>query len=319
MFRRFPPLSLINGLLRMLNANTHRKGLLFHSEALVATQLEHVTRRMTACQHQFSSSNFFARARFHVFQLHGSKLAFRKAPPRKARAEAHFTATLDHFVAHGAHDTRQVIAAQVRMGVDQDAFGRASVNEPMQHMLCERILDIGSELSVRKRARSTFAELNVGMRVQGARCVEGRNVFGAPLHIEAALHHQGAKPAAGQIQRGKKPSRTQTHYHNPAALIAIGMGAVGARKRLVFFCHANVQAFWRPFKQALFLRLRQFDAKRSGEMNVVPLARIHAFARQNSAADIALGNAQSARDFLRLHFGIFRQRRIQRKANARNL
>ena len=148
MLRRFPPLSLINGLLRMLYAHAHRKGLLFHDEALVAAQLEHITRRMAARQHQFGSGNLIASARFHVFQLHRSELAFRKAPPRKARAEAHFTATLDYFVTHSAHDTGQVIATQVRMGIDQDAFGRTGVNEPMQHVLCKRILDIGSELAV---------------------------------------------------------------------------------------------------------------------------------------------------------------------------
>ena len=117
MFRCFPPLSLIDGLLRMLNTNTHRKGLLFHSEALVAAQLEHIARRMTARQHQFSSGNFFASARFRVFQLHGSKLAFRKTPPRKTRAETHFPAALDYFVAHSAYDAWQVVAAQMRMSV----------------------------------------------------------------------------------------------------------------------------------------------------------------------------------------------------------
>ena len=148
MLRRLSPLRLVDGLLRVLDANTHRKGLLLHGKTLVAAQLEHVTCRMTTRQHQFSSGNFFASARFHVFQLHGGEFTINEIPPRKARAETHFTATLDHFVAHSAHDTRQVIAAQVRMGVDQDAFGRASVNEPMQHVLCKRILDIGSELTI---------------------------------------------------------------------------------------------------------------------------------------------------------------------------
>ena len=105
MLRGFPPLSLVNGLLRMLYAHAHRKGLLFHSEALVAAQLEHITRRMTARQHQFGSGKLFASARFHVFQLNSGKLAFRKIPPRKARAEAHFPAAVDYFVAHSAYDT----------------------------------------------------------------------------------------------------------------------------------------------------------------------------------------------------------------------
>ena len=173
-------------------------------------------------------------------------------------------------------------------------------------MLCKGILDIGCKFAVRKSTRSTFSELDVGMGVQDARFLKSRNVFRTSFHVKATLHHQGAKPAASQVQCGKKPRRAQSHYHDPAALITIRMRAVGIRKRLVFFCHANVQTFWRPFKQALFLRLRQFDAKRSGEMNVVPLARIHAFARQNSAADITLGNAQRSSHFFRSHFDFFR-------------
>ena len=116
---------------------------------------------MTARQHQFSSGNFFASARFRVFQLHGSKLAFRKTPPRKTRAETHFPAALDYFIAHSAYDAWQVVAAQMRMSVDQDAFGRAGINEPVQHMLCKGILDIGCKFAVRKSTRSTFSKLYI--------------------------------------------------------------------------------------------------------------------------------------------------------------
>ena len=127
--------------------------------------------------------------------------------------KAHFAAKADDVFTNGGHDARKIIASHVRMRLPQDALGSTRISEPVQHVCRIAILEVGRELAVGKRARTTFTKLYVRPGVELSRSKEDLHIVRALLHWRTLLNEKRFEPALRKIPSGEEPSRSCAYYH----------------------------------------------------------------------------------------------------------
>lgn len=168
--------------------------------------------------------------------------------------KTHFAAKADDVFANGGHDARKIIASHVRMRLPQDALGSTRINEPVQHVRRIAILEIGRELAVGKRARTTFTKLYVRPGVELSRSKEGFHIVRALLHRCTLLNEKRFEPALRKIPSGEEPGRSCAYYHGRQ----VGRPKLRNLKRHIGSGWPDLQAFqlcivsFGSRKQALF-------------------------------------------------------------------
>ena len=120
------------------------------------------------------------------------------------------------------------------LGLPEDFPRRAGFDEQVRHMACPGALDARGELAIGKRARATFAELDVGARIKRAASVERIDRNKTFVNGGAALHDEGTQAGARQIP-GAEQARGAASHHDGARLARSGEGIGGGRhgKRFV--------------------------------------------------------------------------------------
>ena len=161
----------------------------------------------------------------------------------------------------------------MRVRFHQDAIRRTSINEPVKHLACERVLDVGSQLSVGKRPRASFSELNVRRRIQHTRFLERGNVLGSAIDVEPALDHDRPQAATRQIQRREKPRRAQAHDHD-RCIRSFFAGRIF--EWLIGLNPLGVQAFRTLIEQFFFEFTIQVACERRSKVHVRLFSRVDA-------------------------------------------
>ncbi len=201
-----PVLALADERLRMLDANAHREGLLFHAHALPEQRLHRV-----ACAVPDGEDDGV-----------GQELIFFAAPDEfdaldvlaadnqsgQPCAETNLTAEADDFLADRADDVLEQVGADMRLGGIQDILRRAMVDERLQHRADERRFRAGCQLAVGKRARTALAELHVAFGVERTVFLHLPDGFGALIDCLAAFEQNRTSTGARKRQRGEQSGRT---------------------------------------------------------------------------------------------------------------
>ena len=196
--------------LKVLDAHPDRKRLRLHDQAGALKHAEGIARRMAARENERGAGNADGlRLRMLVYRLlykrwvdgaHGDfgQLArLVEDDVIELRVKNHLAACLLDLLAHAAHDVHEVVGADVRLGLPKDLGWRAGVDEPLQHMACQGAFRPRRQLAVGKRARSPFAELDVGGQIEICPGVERLHGTRALVHIAAAFEHKRAKARTG--------------------------------------------------------------------------------------------------------------------------
>ena len=101
------------------------------------------------------------------------------------------------------------------------------------------ILEIGRELAVGKRARTTFTKLYIRPGVELSRSKEGFHIVRALLHRRALLNKKRFEPALRKIPSGEEPGRSCAYYHRRK----IGCAKLRNLKRHIRNGWLDLQAF----------------------------------------------------------------------------
>ena len=137
--------------------------------------------------------------------------------------EADFAAQFLDRGPHQLHHLHQPEGADVRLADIQDFRRRLGLDELGQHLAAVmlRVLHLGPQLAVRKRAGAAFAELHVRLRVQDPLAPQAESVLGSFSHRLAALENNGLEAHLRQDQSGEQSARAHAYHH----------GAVGQASR----------------------------------------------------------------------------------------
>ncbi len=130
------------------------------------------------------------------------------------RLEMHFATTSDDGLAHRLDDARQLVGAEMRMGVCQDACAGSVLTEHVQDLLhIAALLAPRVELAVGESPRTALAEGIVRFGIDGLRTADLRDVLPTLMHALAALHHDGSDAQFDESQCREQSARTGTHHH----------------------------------------------------------------------------------------------------------
>ena len=215
----------VDEFLRMLHAHAHGPRLGFEGHAGRVEEAIDVAGRMTGGQHHGAAVHTRA-----VGQRHAAHRTVGQQQAGDARPEADLAATVQYGLPHGPDDGRQLVGADVRMGVDSDLLRCAMVTEDVKHLA--EVAALGAareELAVRKGARPTLAESVVGIGIEALVAAEGGQVALAGAHVLAALEHHRAQSQLYQAQGRKQTARAGSHHHHAPAAVN---GPVAQRRRL---------------------------------------------------------------------------------------
>ena len=208
----FAILRAVDELLRMLDAHADRERFLLHMHAGVADELERVAGRMAAGKDDAARGDALDGAGCNVGELGGGKFAVFEPQARQLSFEPHLAASVSDLVAHGAHDVDKQVGADVGLGLPEDFLGGAGFDEQVQHVARPGAFDVRSEFAVRERARASFAELDVRVRVEFAAGVECVNGGQTVVDCSAALDDKRAQAGARQVQRAKQARGARAHH-----------------------------------------------------------------------------------------------------------
>ena len=177
------------------------------------------------------------------------------------------------------------------------------------------ILEIGRELAVGKRARTTFTKLYVRPGVELARSKEGLHIVRALLHRRTLLNEKRFESTLRKIPSSEEPSRSCAYYHGRQ----VGRAKLRNLKRHIGSGWPNLQAFqlrillFGSRKQTLFALGRQLQPIARGEMHVRFLARINAALQQLGALDRSWLHAELPSGLSKCKRLAIGQARIKRK------
>ena len=215
--RQLPPRRAVlrprDQLLPVLDARADGERLAHHLRAPVAHQLERVPRAVPARQDQPPAAQCLPLP--VLLHDHARKAPVLQRNIRHPRPKAHLTAKRHDLFPQRLHHARQVVRADVRLGLIEYLLRRAVCRHRLQHPRAQRAGDARGQLAVGKRARAAFAELHVAARVKFPAPPEPLHVLPAPLHVVPPLQHDGPQPRPRQIKRRKQPRRPQPHHDRP--------------------------------------------------------------------------------------------------------
>ena len=141
---------------------------------------------------------------------------------RDAGIEMILPAVFHNAVADVLHHFRQLVGANVRMGVCQYLFRSAEGYQAVKDVAhVPALCGAREQLAVRERPRPAFAVAVIGVRIHHARPREGGHVRLAAVHVLAALQDHGLKPKVQELERGEHSRRARTHYYNWCGIVDI--------------------------------------------------------------------------------------------------
>ena len=140
-------------------------------------------------------------------------------------------------VAHRLDNLRQLVGADMRMGVDEDRRRGSVLTEHVENLLdAAALLRASVELAVGVSAGAALAEAVVALGVYGLRLGDVGEVYLALAHILAALKHHGAQAQFDETQRGEESAGALAyHYHLRllAHVAVLGVYVLGVLRYLV--------------------------------------------------------------------------------------
>ena len=203
----------INQTLRMLNAEADRERFCLDINATIKQHLERVTRAVADGENHVVGANGFAvfehdAANLFAFVGGRSGIEFKidhfvlKAKFAAERLDG-FADVFNHF-----HESKR---AHVRLAGIHDFIRRSGLDKLLQNLatVVLRILHLRPQFAVRKRARTAFAKLYVGLRVKLAFAPKRPRIFGPFAHDFAALQDDGFEPHLCEDQCGQHAARAQ--------------------------------------------------------------------------------------------------------------
>ncbi|OIQ82723.1 hypothetical protein GALL_354960 [mine drainage metagenome] len=215
--------------------------------------------------------------------------------------EADFAAQFDNGLAHLFNHADQPESADVRVAHVEDFFGRAGLDELLQHLAAKMhgVLDLAVELAVREGTGTAFAELHVGFRVEHAVTPEVPDILGALAHGTPALQHQRPETGLGKNQGGENAGRTEPDHHRPVLRDnrRLGHEAIGGVRRR-FDLRIVPESGQNPGL------VDEGDIQRIDQQDRTGLARIHAALEDGKFDQVGFGDSQFLQqrspDFARL-------------------
>ena len=155
---------------------------------------------------------FSRRQTLHSLHAHHGVAVCHKA--RHLGLEVHLPTTSDDGVAHVLNHARQLVGADVRMSVGQDACRGPVLAEHVQNLLRgSALLAAGIQLSVGVSPRTAFAKAIVALAVHLLRAGNLCQVALAVVHVLAPLQHHWFQSQLNQFQGSKQSAGTSTHHH----------------------------------------------------------------------------------------------------------
>ncbi len=206
--------------LRMLDANTYRKWLALHFDALQSHELKDIARGMSASKNNRVRRNVSSTASI-LYDDGDDRPITGELYVSELSGKEHLAARFDDRQAKIRNHIHKIIGADMGLRIHKDVARRSSRDELFEDETIERAFRSGVQLPVGKRSGTAFAELDVRFRIEIAALSECLHSLQSLLNSLSALYKDGSHSRACKIERAKQTRRTSADNHR-ASTINIG-------------------------------------------------------------------------------------------------
>lgn len=229
-------LYLVNQLRRMLKAHTDGDALRLNLYLRLGEIAVDVACGVARGENDRSAEGLLG-TRLQVYSLNAHRLVALEQQSGHLGLEVNLAAAAYDGVAHALDNLRQLVGADMRMGVDEDRRRGSVLAEHVENLLdAAALLRAGVELAVGVSAGAALAEAVVALGVYGLRLGDVGEVYLALSHVLAALKHHGAQAQFDETQRGEESAGALAyHYHLRllAHVAVFGVYVLGVLRYLV--------------------------------------------------------------------------------------
>ena len=221
-------LGLIDILLQMFDAHTHRKGFCLHGDTQSLQMTEGISCAVAnGKDHMVAGNGFFS------VDLQAGNCAVFLVQVRDLGMEADFTAQGNDPLADVLHHRQQHIRTHMRLGIKENILSCSRFYKLFQHPADAGIVDTGVQLAVRERTGAAFAKLDIAFGVQFSGFEEMLHLFMAGSRIFTTLQNNGTKSINRQNQGRKHTRRAKTHNHRTVLRQSLRLGnfIIGHRRK----------------------------------------------------------------------------------------
>ena len=180
---------------RVLDAGPHGEGFGLHGQSQTVQLLKGVPGTVAYGQdHLGALQDFLPLGRA---QPQPGEPAILQGKPRRLGGEPHLAPQGDDLLPNGPHHPRQLVRADVGLGLIEDFLRGAGPYQLLQHFADAAVPGAGGQLAIGEGARPTLAELDVGLGVKHPFLPKPLNGPLPLLHRLAPLQHDGGLAALG--------------------------------------------------------------------------------------------------------------------------
>ena len=219
-------LNLVNDALGVFQAHTHGNALGFDCDIAVVEHLIDVTGRVTCSQNNRAIKEL-ASCSFHA--CHTTVLDNESSHPG---LEVYLTSALQNGFPHRLDDTRQLVTADMGMGIDEDILSRPMLNKDAEHTIYRAaFLAAGVEFAIAIGTSPTLAKAVITLRVHHTFTLDARGINTAFHYLLAALQHNGFDSQFNEPQSSEQSARS--HAHDNRLTLAIHRLVLDGRHQIV--------------------------------------------------------------------------------------